>query len=139
MFRIACERLMRPHDSLAHVEVDILARLGDRAAYIMPAMRIAYELEDASRKLELSDLVYIQIKKLDHLLNLVGELIIDRDRVLTLSRELDNPHLQTVASHLMVMERGFSRRVPPLGRSTDEMLDLCVALYQQRSRALVLT
>jgi two-component system chemotaxis sensor kinase CheA len=56
--------------------------------------------EDATRKLELSDLVYIQIKKLDHLLNLVGELIIDRDRITTLSRELGNPALQAAASHL---------------------------------------
>lgn len=56
--------------------------------------------EDNSRRLELSDLVYIQIKKLDHLLNLVGELIIDRDRVLTLSQELGVPALQAAASHL---------------------------------------
>lgn len=56
--------------------------------------------EDANRKLELSDLVYIQIKKLDHLLNLVGELIIDRDRILTLSQEIGHPALQTSAAHL---------------------------------------
>jgi two-component system chemotaxis sensor kinase CheA len=56
--------------------------------------------EDANRKLELSDLVYIQIKKLDHLLNLVGELIIDRDRILTLSQEIGHPALQSTAAHL---------------------------------------
>ncbi|MBO0360976.1 chemotaxis protein CheA [Hymenobacter sp. BT186] len=56
--------------------------------------------EDANRKLELSDLVYIQIKKLDHLLNLVGELIIDRDRILTLSKEIGNTALQNTAAHL---------------------------------------
>ncbi|MBC8085500.1 MAG: chemotaxis protein CheA [Hymenobacter sp.] len=56
--------------------------------------------EEAGRKLELSDLVYIQIKKLDHLLNLVGELIIDRDRILTLSQEIGNPALQNTAAHL---------------------------------------
>ncbi|SHK53127.1 chemotaxis protein CheA [Hymenobacter psychrotolerans] len=56
--------------------------------------------EDANRKLELSDLVYIQIKKLDHLLNLVGELIIDRDRILTLSQEIGNSALQSAAAHL---------------------------------------
>ncbi|WBO85725.1 chemotaxis protein CheA [Hymenobacter yonginensis] len=56
--------------------------------------------EDANRKLELSDLVYIQIKKLDHLLNLVGELIIDRDRILTLSQEIGHPALQATAAHL---------------------------------------
>jgi len=56
--------------------------------------------EEANRKLELSDLVYIQIKKLDHLLNLVGELIIDRDRILTLSKELGNMALQNTAAHL---------------------------------------
>ena len=55
--------------------------------------------EDVSRKLELSDLVYIQVRKLDHLMNLVGELIIDRDRILTLSREIGSPALATAAAH----------------------------------------
>jgi len=55
---------------------------------------------DAARKLELSDLVYIPVKKLDNLLNLVGELVIDRDRILTLAAELGNPALQATARHL---------------------------------------
>ncbi|WP_299699950.1 chemotaxis protein CheA [uncultured Pontibacter sp.] len=54
----------------------------------------------SSRNLTLSDLIYIQVKKLDHLMNLVGELIIDRDRILSLSRELDNDELKMVSSHL---------------------------------------
>jgi two-component system chemotaxis sensor kinase CheA len=33
-------------------------------------------------------------------MNLVGELIIDRDRILSLSRELDNDELKSVSSHL---------------------------------------
>jgi two-component system, chemotaxis family, sensor kinase CheA len=53
-----------------------------------------------SRNLTLSDLIYIQVKKLDHLMNLVGELIIDRDRILSLSRELGNDELKIVSSHL---------------------------------------
>ncbi|WP_018477795.1 chemotaxis protein CheA [Pontibacter roseus] len=53
-----------------------------------------------SRNLTLSDLIYIQIRKLDHLMNLVGELIIDRDRILSLSRELDHDELKQVSSHL---------------------------------------
>ena len=56
--------------------------------------------EESSRKMELSDLVYIQVKKLDKLLNLVGELIIDRDRIMTLAQELDNPALLATAQHL---------------------------------------
>ncbi len=55
--------------------------------------------EDVSRKLELSDLVYLQVRKLDHLMNLVGELIIDRDRIQTLSREINHPALTTAAAH----------------------------------------
>ena len=55
---------------------------------------------DASRKLELSDLVSIPVKKLDKLLNLVGELVIDRDRILTLATELGSPALQATARHL---------------------------------------
>lgn len=56
--------------------------------------------EESGRKLELSDLVYIQVKKLDKLLNLVGELVIDRDRILTLAEELDSPALRATARHL---------------------------------------
>jgi len=55
---------------------------------------------DAARKLELSDLVSIPVKKLDNLLNLVGELVIDRDRILTLAAELNHPALQATARHL---------------------------------------
>jgi len=55
---------------------------------------------EASRKMELSDLVYIQVKKLDNLLNLVGELVIDRDRIMTLAQELDHPALLATAQHL---------------------------------------
>ncbi|MEJ8802460.1 chemotaxis protein CheA [Pontibacter sp. H249] len=53
-----------------------------------------------SKNLSLSELIYIQIKKLDHMLNLVGELIIDRDRIISLSRELNNDDLKVVSSHL---------------------------------------
>ncbi len=53
-----------------------------------------------SKNLTLSDLIYIQIRKLDHLLNLVGELIIDRDRIISISKDLNNPELDAVSSHL---------------------------------------
>lgn len=53
-----------------------------------------------AKSISLSDLVYIQIKKLDHLLNLVGELIIDRDRIFSISKELGHPDLSAVSSHL---------------------------------------
>src|SRR5690606_35584615 len=52
-----------------------------------------------AKSLALSDLIYIPIKKLDHMLNLVGELMIDRDRIISLSRELDNDELKNVSSH----------------------------------------
>ncbi len=53
-----------------------------------------------AKNISLSDLIYIQIKKLDNLLNLVGELIIDRDRILSISKELNHPDLATVSAHL---------------------------------------
>jgi len=66
-----------------------------------PAAPTEEEAEtDAARKLELSDLVSIPVKKLDNLLNLVGELVIDRDRILTLAAELNHPALQATARHL---------------------------------------
>ncbi|KAA9346045.1 chemotaxis protein CheA [Adhaeribacter soli] len=56
--------------------------------------------EFTAKNLSLSELIYIQIKKLDHMMNLVGELIIDRDRILSISKDLDNPDLISVSSHL---------------------------------------
>jgi two-component system chemotaxis sensor kinase CheA len=53
-----------------------------------------------SQNISLSDLIYIQIRKLDDLLNLVGELIIDRDRITSISNNTDNESLKSVASHL---------------------------------------
>ncbi|MFD2999461.1 chemotaxis protein CheA [Pontibacter toksunensis] len=55
---------------------------------------------NTSKNLSLSELVYIQIKKLDHMMNLVGELIIDRDRILSISKDMGNDELKTVSSHL---------------------------------------
>ncbi|MCX2739133.1 chemotaxis protein CheA [Pontibacter anaerobius] len=55
---------------------------------------------NTSKNLALSELIYIQIRKLDHMMNLVGELMIDRDRVLSISRELNHDELKSVSSHL---------------------------------------
>ena len=63
-------------------------------------LEISKSQKNSSRQITLSDLIYIQIKKLDHLLNLVGELIIDRDRIISISKELDNNDLKSVSSHL---------------------------------------
>ncbi len=53
-----------------------------------------------SQNIALSDLIYIPIRKLDDLMNLVGELIIDRDRVLAISKEVDSSNLRSVSAHL---------------------------------------
>lgn len=86
----------------AHVLLDNLERLiqGQEPVQAAPEQTTEEADTDASRKLELSDLVYIPVKKLDKLLNLVGELVIDRDRILTLAAELGNAALQTTAQHL---------------------------------------
>ncbi|MGZ5283327.1 MAG: chemotaxis protein CheA [Bacteroidia bacterium] len=53
-----------------------------------------------SQNIALSDLIYIPIRKLDDLMNLVGELIIDRDRVMAISKEIDSSNLRSVSAHL---------------------------------------
>lgn len=53
-----------------------------------------------SQNIALSELVSIEVKKLDDLMNLVGELIIDRDRILSLAKENDDKELTTIGSHL---------------------------------------
>ena len=77
-----------------------LDRLVRGEAPVIDAEEEAESEEEAGKKMELSDLVYIQVKKLDNLLNLVGELVIDRDRVMTLAQELGNPALLATAQHL---------------------------------------
>ncbi len=80
--------------------LDNLDRLVRGEAPIIDAEEEAESEEEAGKKMELSDLVYIQVKKLDNLLNLVGELVIDRDRVMTLAQEIGNPALLATAQHL---------------------------------------
>ena len=77
-----------------------LQRLVDGEAPVFDEEAPEESEEESNKKLELSDLVYIQVKKLDNLLNLVGELVIDRDRILTLAQEIGNPALQATAQHL---------------------------------------
>ncbi len=85
--------LLENLDRLARGEEPVLPALAGSATSDAPA-------EEDARKLELSDLVYIQVRKLDKLLNLVGELVIDRDRILTLAEEIGHPALQATARHL---------------------------------------
>ncbi len=56
--------------------------------------------EISNTDLSLSDLVYIPVRHLDNLMNLVGELIIDRDRVQAVANQHDHPQLRAIASHL---------------------------------------
>jgi two-component system chemotaxis sensor kinase CheA len=53
-----------------------------------------------SQNIALSELIYIPIRKLDEMLNLVGELIIDRDRITSLSKDSDDEQLKAVSAHL---------------------------------------
>ena len=80
--------------------LDNLDRLVRGEAPVLDDTEPAESEEESNKKMELSDLVYIQVKKLDNLLNLVGELVIDRDRVMTLAQELGNPALLATAQHL---------------------------------------
>lgn len=53
-----------------------------------------------AQNIALSDLVSIEVKKLDDLLNLVGELIIDRDRIYSISKKPGMEELISTSSHL---------------------------------------
>lgn len=84
----------QPHDELLN---NLDAIINKRPVTLSDApLRKIY----TSQNVSLSDLIYIQVRKLDDLLNLVGELIIDRDRILALAKEMDSPELKTVSAHL---------------------------------------
>ena len=84
----------------ATVLLDNLDRLLRGEAPVLDEVDAPDTEEESNKKMELSDLVYIQVKKLDNLLNLVGELVIDRDRIMTLAQEIGNPALLATAQHL---------------------------------------
>ena len=50
--------------------------------------------------LALSELINIPVRKLNTLLNLAGELILDRDQLRTLARDIDNPILTRLSDHV---------------------------------------
>lgn len=76
--------------------LELIACKGGEANIELNAVRKLYSTQNVG----LSDLIYIRIKKLDDLLNLVGELIIDKDRILALEKEIGNEELRSVVSHL---------------------------------------
>lgn len=53
-----------------------------------------------AEQLSFSELIHIPIRKLDYLLNLVGELMIDREQVLNISKTLESTELKNISSHL---------------------------------------
>ncbi len=65
------------HDSLSALPLEILSNHED---LYEPSEAITSEEEDT--KVSFSDLVQVPVRKLDNLLNLVGELIIEKDRIL---------------------------------------------------------
>lgn len=54
----------------------------------------------SNQNLNLSELIYIRVKKLDNLLNLIGELLIDKDRILSVAAEIANDKLTSACSRL---------------------------------------
>ncbi|MDQ3072453.1 MAG: chemotaxis protein CheA [Bacteroidota bacterium] len=75
--------------------IDHLASLGEGEEFDQPVKKYY-----TSQNIALSEQIYIPIRKLDDLLNLVGELIIDRDRILTIAARRENAELNSVAAHL---------------------------------------
>lgn len=67
---------------------------------LAPALETTGEPAAKGGRLELSDLISIPVRKLNTLLTLAGELMLDRDRLRTIARELDHPALTQVADHL---------------------------------------
>ena len=53
-----------------------------------------------AQNVALSELISIPVKALDEMLNLVGELIIDRDRIYSIAKKQDNGELINISSHL---------------------------------------
>lgn len=64
-----------------------------------------------SQKLVLSNLIHIRISQLDDLLNMVGELIIDKDRLLSISKVTGNEELINVCAHLERITAELQRNV----------------------------
>lgn len=58
------------------------------------------EINSGFNKLHLSDSVSISLKKLDDLLNLVGELIISRDHLISFAEVVENPQIKIITQSL---------------------------------------
>ena len=74
-------------------------------------LSIGLEAETATsvtQKIALSDMVQVPVRKLDELMNIVGELIIEKDTLLARSREQDDNHYELARLHRLTSDLQYS-------------------------------
>jgi two-component system chemotaxis sensor kinase CheA len=96
--------MIRKVDSDQHLKADklLIQNLENLITHLSEDALEESELKQITgqHNIAFSELIYIPIRKLDNILNPVGELIIDRDRIQALSKEIGNEDLKVVSAHL---------------------------------------
>jgi len=93
--------------------------------------------EDEVSLRSLAQTVRVDIGKLDHVMNIVGELIIERTHLETLTRSLASRKDRALSQELGKLSRNFDRRLNDLQKSVIEMRMVPVGqIYSKLSRAV---
>ena len=95
------------------------------------------DIEEELSLRSVSRTVRVDISKLDHVMNIVGELIIEKTQLETLARSVDGQHARLTVQELTKVARNLDRKVNELQKSVIEMRMVPVGqIYSKLSRAV---
>ncbi len=123
-------------------EAELATRAGSDAAIKSlrkprPEVPAGVPIEEEELSLRsMSSTVRVDISKLDHVMNIVGELIVERTRMEMIARSLQSTETRPVARELMRVSRSLGRKLEELQKSViDTRLVPISQLYARVSRA----
>ena len=97
----------------------------------------AAEVDDELSLRSVSRTVRVDISRLDHVMNIVGELIIEKTQLETVARAVDGQHARLTTQELTKIARNLDRKVNELQKSVIEMRMVPVGqIYSKLSRTV---
>jgi len=107
-----------------------------RKKAVVPASA-ATDLEDELSLRSVSRTVRVDISKLDHVMNIVGELIIEKTQLETVMRSMDAQRIRLAVQELGKIARNLDRKVNEIQKSVIEMRMVPVGqIYSKLSRTV---
>ena len=130
-------QLLAPEAKIASLRKNALAAMAAPAAPEALVAPVAELQEEELSLRSLSQTVRVDIAKLDHVMNIVGELIIEKTQLETLTRALATQQARMAAHELGKISRNLDRKLNELQKSVIEIRMVPVGqIYSKLSRTV---